>query len=154
MSTPRWDRDRDVDPTRLDMHPADDPVPPGGPEPVVEESVDDPALRRVRTVRIVNAVINLVCGLFALVLAIHIILVLAEANPSNGFASLINSWSSAVSLGLRDLFTPASDKLAVLLNDGLAALIWLIIGAALTYAVRMFALPGPRRVTRYRRVAR
>ena len=154
MTTQRWDRDRDVDPTRLDMHPADEPVPPRGPEPVVEEGVVDPDLKRVRTVRTVNAIIRIVCSLFAVVLAINIILVLAEANPDNGFASLIDSWSSAVSLGLRDLFTPANDKLAVLLNDGLAAIIWLIIGAALTYAIRMFALPGPRRATRYRRVVR
>jgi hypothetical protein len=152
MSTPRWDRDRNVDPTRLDMHPADEPVRPGIPERMVEEGVVDPEFRRVRTVRIINAVINIICSLFALVLVIHIFLVLADANPNNGFASLIDSWSAAVSLGLRDLFTPGIDKLGVLLNDGLAAIVWLIIGAALTYAIRMFALPGPRRATRYRRV--
>jgi hypothetical protein len=117
---------------------------------MVEEGVVDPELRRVRTVRITNAIVNIVCGMFAVVLAIHIVLVLADANPNNGFASLIDSWSSAVSLGLRDLFTPAIDKIGVLLNDGLAAIVWLIIGAALTYAIRMFALPGPRRSRRYR----
>lgn len=150
MSRPRWDRDAET--TRLDMNPADEPVRPIGPEPMVEEGVVDPDLRRVRAVRAINAVINIVCGVFALVLAINIILVVAEANPNNGFASFIGSWASGISLGFNDLFTPGNEKVAVLLNHGLAAIVWLIIGAVLTYAIRMLALPGPRRATRYRRV--
>lgn len=111
-----WERDR----TRLDLHPADDPVVQA--DPLIEEEFVDPNRSPARVVRVVNTIINLVCGLFAIVLALHIILVLAEANPSNGFASLVDSWSTAVSLGLRGLFTPDNEKLQVLLNDGLAAL--------------------------------
>lgn len=140
-----WDR------TRLDMHPADDPV---APEPVVEDRVVDPQLRRIRVVRSVCAVITIVCGLFAGVLATHIILVIAEANPNNGFASFVDSWASGVSLGLGDLFTPGDEKLRVLFNEGLAAIAWLVIGAALRYVIRQFALPGPRRAVHYRRVVR
>jgi hypothetical protein len=144
-----WERDR----TRLDVHPADDPdvVAPPVADPLVEDEFVDPDRRRVKVVRVVNTVINLVCGLFAIVLALHIILVLAEANPNNGFASLVDSWSSAVSLGLRGLFTPENEKLQVLLNDGLAALGWLVIAGVLTYAIRQFALPGPGRAAHYRR---
>ena len=141
---PEWDR------TRLDLNPAEEPVaPPVG--SAVEEEVVDPRERRIRVVRSVCAIINLICGLFAVILGLHIILVLAGANPHNGFASFVDSWSGAVSLGLRNLFTPANAKLAVLLNDGVAAIAWLVIAAALTYAIRQFALPGPRRAVRYRR---
>jgi hypothetical protein len=144
---PEWDDDR----TRLDLHPADDPLPVAR-EPLAEqEEVVDPRMRRVRVVRTVCAIINLVCSVFAVVLAIHIVLVLAEANPGNGFASFIDSWSAAVSLGLRGLFTPDSQKLQVLFNDGLAAIAWLLIAWALTYAIRQFALPGPGHPVRYRR---
>jgi hypothetical protein len=145
MSVPEWDR------TRRDLPPIDDPRAPGA---EVEDSVVDPERRRVRTVRAVCAVINLVCGLFAIVLATHIVLVLAEANPSNGFASFVDDWSAAVSLGLRGLFTPGSEKLQTLLNDGLAAIAWLVIAGVLTYAIRQFTLPGPDRPVRYRRVVR
>jgi hypothetical protein len=145
---PEWD-----DRTRLDLNPADEPLSPAAPtvQRATEEEVVDTYARRVRVVRTVNTIINLLCGLFAVVLALHIVLVLANANPSNGFASFVDSFSSAVSLGLRGLFTPASVKLQVLLNDGLAAIVWLLIGAALTYAIRQFALPGPRRSIRHYR---
>lgn len=147
---------RDWDRTRLDPYPADDPrVADPAADPLVEESeVVDPQSGRVRAVRVVTGIINLVCWLFALVLGVNILLVLAEANPNNGFASLIDSWSSAVSLGLRGLFTPDNVKLQTLLNDGLAALAWLLIAAVLTYAIRQFALPGPGRAAYRRRVVR
>lgn len=142
---PEWDRDR----TRLDLNPADVPEPVA--RPVVEEEVVDSRMRRARVVRTVCAIINLVCGLFAIVLSLHVILVLANANPNNGFASFVDDFSSMVSLGLRGLFTPGNAKVQVLLNDGLAAIVWLVIAGALTYAIRQFALPGPRRDVRYRR---
>lgn len=135
-----WDDDR----TRLDLNPMDEPVPAAGP---IAEQMDtvDPDSRRVRTVRIVTGIINLVCGVFAVVLALHIVLVLLDANPRNGFASFVDDFAAAVSLGLRGLFTPDSEKLAVLFNDGLAAVVWLLIAAAVNYAIRQFALPARRR---------
>jgi len=144
MSSRDWDR------TRLDLNPAADPEPVIA-DPAVEEDVVDPRLGRIRTVRIVCAVINFICGLFAVVLALHIVLVLANANPQNGFAQLIDGWSAAISLGLRGLFTPGSAKLATFLNDGLAAVVWLLIAGVLTYLIRQFALPGPSSAVRYRR---
>lgn len=153
----------DPDRTRLDPYPAAEqpPLPQEqvypseqvAQEPIVTEGVADADHRRRRTVNLICTVINAITVLFAIVLAVHIVLVLGSANQDNGFASLINSWSSAVSLGLRDLFTPDNEKMRTLLNDGLAAIAWLAIGAALTYLIRRFALPGPRRVVRYRRVA-
>lgn len=121
------------------------------PEYQVHEEIEDSGARRLRTVRTVCSVITFVTGLFAVVLVAHIILVLAEANPHNGFASFVSGWASGVSLGLHNLFTPDGAKLRTLLNDGTAALLWLIIGAALNFLIRRFALPGPRRSVNYRR---
>jgi len=115
------------------------------PEEIVEQT---PA--RIRVVRIVNALVHAVCWIFALVLIVHILLVFGEANPGNGFARLIDQWSRAVSLGLRNLFTPEGLKLRTLFNDGLAALLWLIIGGVVTDLVSRIGLPGPKRVW-YRR---
>ncbi|PSL45225.1 hypothetical protein B0I31_1272 [Saccharothrix carnea] len=119
-----------------------------------EEEVVERGDGRVRTVRVVCAVIDVICWLFAIVLAIHIFLVIGGANPANGFAQLIESWSAAVSLGLRDLFTPANEALRTLLNDGLAALLWLLIGAVLTSVISRIALPAHERRVWYRRTVR
>lgn len=132
--------------------------PPPEPEPYAYDNVETEEVverphPRIRAVRTINAVIHLICVLFAFVLALHIVLVFGEANSGNGFAQLISQWSSGVSLGLRNLFTPDGEKLRVLLNEGLAAIIWLAIGAILTDLVSRIGLPGPRRVW-YRRSVR
>jgi hypothetical protein len=121
-------------------------------DPEMEEVVDRPATR-IRVVHTVCALIHAVCGLFALVLAIHIVLVFGEANAQNGFATLIDDWSSGVSLGLRGLFTTGSDKVSTLLDDGLAAVLWLVVGAVVSDLIARIGLPGPRRVW-YRRTVR
>ncbi len=138
----------DPDRTRLDLNPAEGPPPVA--EPVAEEEIADADHGRRRAVNIVCTIINVVCAIFAVVLAVHIVLVIGEANQGNGFAALIDDWSGAVSLGLRDLFVPENLKLRTFLNDGLAAIAWLVIGGLLTYLIRRLALPGPRRVRRYR----
>jgi hypothetical protein len=145
---PEWEDDR----TRLDLNPMDEPEPAAAPM-VEEERIADPRLRRIRVVRTICGIINLICGVFAVVLALHIVLVLANANPRNGFASFIADWASAVSLGLTGLFTPDSPKLQVLFNQGVAAIGWLLIAWALTYAIRQFTLPGPHTTVSYRRRA-
>ncbi|MEV6876056.1 hypothetical protein [Amycolatopsis sp. NPDC051128] len=119
-------------------------------EPAETEEVVERTHPRLRMVRTINALIHLVCVLFAFVLAVHIVLVLGEANSANGFAHLISEWSSGVSLGLRNLFTPDSEKLRTFLNDGLAAVIWLVVGGILTDVVTRVGVPGPKRVW-YRR---
>jgi hypothetical protein len=109
---------------------------------------------KLRAVRIVNTLISLICGIFAAVLAIHILLVIGGANPDNGFARFITDWAGAISLGLEDLFTPADDNLRVLLNEGLAAIVWLAIGAVLTTFISRVALSGSDRQVWYRRTVR
>jgi hypothetical protein len=109
---------------------------------------------RLRAVRIVNTVISIVCGIFAAVLAIHILLVIGDANPDNAFARFITDWAGGITLGLDNLFTPADENLQVLLNEGLAALLWLAIGAVLTTLISRIALPSGERQVWYRRTVR
>ncbi|HKN56520.1 MAG TPA: hypothetical protein VJX66_28775 [Amycolatopsis sp.] len=123
-------------------------------EPAVDtEEIVERTHPRIRLVRTVNALIHLVCVLFAFVLAVHIILVFGGANPANGFAQLITDWARGVSLGLHNLFTPDSEKLRTLFNEGLAAVIWLVIGGILTDLVTRIGVPGPKRAW-YRRSVR
>lgn len=103
---------------------------------------------RTRMVRIVCTIVNVLCGLFAVVLVAQIVMVMGEANPANGVASFVRGFSSAVSLGFDDLFTPADAKIRMLLNYGFAAIVWLAFGAVVTTLIRRFALPNPRELLR------
>lgn len=124
-------------------------------EPVVEQVVErDDDYRRVRAVRAVCAVIDVVCWLFAIVLFAHIFLVLADANAGNGFFQFVAGWADGITLGLDGLFTPDNDKVATLMNEGLAALLWLVIGALLTNLITRLALPVGHRRAWYRRTTR
>lgn len=121
-------------------------------EPVVEEVVErDDTYRKVRTVHTVCAVIDIVCWTFAIVLLVHIFLVVADANAANGFFQFVAGWANGITLGLDGLFTPDSPKIAVLFNEGLAAVLWLLIGALLTNLITRLALPVDHRRAWYRR---
>jgi hypothetical protein len=131
-----------------------EPYPPVA-EPVVEDTeVVDDGYARIRVVRAICTIISAICAIFAVVLVIHIFLVLGSANPSNGFAQLISAWSSNITLGLSNLFTGGGEKMETFLNEGLAAILWLVIGAALTAIIGRIFLPGPARRIRYRRTVR
>jgi hypothetical protein len=123
---------------------------PAGISPLAEaEDREQRRWSRTRTVRMICTIITIICSLFAVVLAANVVLVLGEANLANGFATFVRGFAAAVSLGFDNLFTPANAKTQVLLNDGLAALVWLGLGAVVTMLIRRFALPGPRRPLRY-----
>ncbi|SEQ42758.1 hypothetical protein SAMN05216188_1033 [Lentzea xinjiangensis] len=124
-------------------------------EPVVEEVVErNDDYGRVRAVRAVCALIDVVCWAFAIVLLVHIFLVVADANATNGFFQFVSGWAGGVTLGLDGLFTPANPKVAVLFNEGLAAVLWLAIGALLTSLITRLALPVGHRHAWYRRTVR
>jgi uncharacterized membrane protein len=105
----------------------------------------------VRTVRTICAVIGIVCWVLAAVLLVHVFLVVAGASVSDGFAGLVTNVAGAINLGSSDLFTVENEALAQLLNEGLAAVLWLVIGALLTNLISRIALPADQRRGWYRR---
>jgi hypothetical protein len=132
------------DPSLVELTPA------GRASPLADvEDREQRRWNRSRTVGMICLIINIIGGVFAVVLAANIIMVLGEANPANGVASFVRGFASAVSLGFDNLFTPANAKTRVLFNDGLAAIVWLGLAAVVTMGIRRFALPGPRRPLRY-----
>jgi hypothetical protein len=81
-------------------------------------------------------VLNWIGMLIVAILVVHIVLTLLEANPANGLTAGIADLATYFNLGLDNLFLPAEPKLAVTLNYGTAALVWLIITAVVTRLVR------------------
>ena len=66
---------------------------------------------------------------------LHVALTLLQANPANAAAALIARLADTFDLGLSNLFLVEDPKLAVLLNYGAAALVWVLITAVVTRLV-------------------
>ena len=81
-------------------------------------------------------VLHTIGTVIAAVLIVHIVLTLLDANPANALTVIVRNLADQFDLGLSDLFLPENPKLAVLLNYGTAALIWLLITAVVVRVVR------------------
>lgn len=81
-------------------------------------------------------VIRLVTGLIVAVFVLHMLFVVLNANQGNEFVSFIYSLAQVLVLGLGDVFTPDDAVLGVVLNYGLAALIYLVVGRLITKAIQ------------------
>ncbi|WP_199429945.1 hypothetical protein [Qaidamihabitans albus] len=99
--------------------------------------------RRTDWGKVKDQVVGLLAGIvrwvgliFALILVMHVIFVIGEANPDNGIVSFVENWSDALSLGFQDLFTPEDPKLKVLINFGIAALFWMVVSSILARIIR------------------
>jgi hypothetical protein len=121
-----------------------EPTPASRPSPLSDERARQKRQwGRARRIRVTCTIITVVCGLFAAVLVAQIVMVMGGANPANGVATFVRGWADGVSLGFENLFTPTNATARVLFNDGLAALVWLGFGAAVTALIRRLALRGP-----------
>jgi len=118
------------------------PIPPGL-TAALNPGMGDRRWDRARHVRTACTLIHVVCVLFAAILVAQIVMVVGDANAANGVATLVRGWSAVVSLGFDDLFTPSSQAVRTFLNNGLAAVVWLGLGAVTTALIRRLALPGP-----------
>lgn len=67
----------------------------------------------------------------AVIIVMHIIFVLVNANPGNAIVNTDATWASYLAAWFKDLFTPSSYKLAVVLNYGLAAVFFIVVGRLL-----------------------
>lgn len=76
------------------------------------------------------------CTIFATVLAVHVLLTIGGANPANPITSWVAESAQAVVLQFNDLFTPDDPRLRVLLNHGLAAVFWVLVGGLLSTLIR------------------
>jgi hypothetical protein len=76
---------------------------------------------------------------FAVVLVVHVLLTVGDANPANVITKFFSSAADPLALAFKDLFTPENAELRVLVNYGLAALFWLIVSSVLSRLIRRLA---------------
>jgi hypothetical protein len=79
----------------------------------------------------VARLIRAVAGIVAAVLVVGIVLRLVGANPANSIVSDIHDAGSWLAGPFKNVFTVKNAKEAIALNWGLAALVYLIVGALL-----------------------
>lgn len=77
--------------------------------------------------------------LAALVLVLYAVFTVFRANPANIWYQFVESLASSLSLGLATLFQLADDRWEALVNYGLAAVVWLIVGSVVASLIRRAA---------------
>jgi hypothetical protein len=102
----------------------------------------------VKKIRVLVArVLWAVCAVFAMILAIAVLLIAVDANPQNDLVRWIIHRADNVDLGFFDLQNPikdwdeketnvAEDVKTALFNYGIAAIVWLGIGKLLDKIIR------------------
>lgn len=89
-----------------------------------------------RGIEALGNVLRIVGMAIVLVLVLHVVLTVLEANPENGLTAFVADAADTFDLGLANLFTPDNPKLMVTLNYGTAALIWFAITTVVVRLVR------------------
>ncbi|MYW01397.1 hypothetical protein [Streptomyces sp. SID3343] len=82
-----------------------------------------------RRVNPIATVVSVVAAGIAVIIVLHIILFVFEANPANGAVETIADWADWLTRWARDVFTPDNVKARVAANYGLAAVVYLAVGA-------------------------
>lgn len=85
------------------------------------------------------ALVRAIAAVLAAILVVHIVLVIGGANPDNSITKGIANLAMPLALGFKGLFSPSNPKVLVLVNFGLAAIFWLVLGTLLALVVRRFA---------------
>ncbi|MER6993958.1 hypothetical protein ABT337_32715 [Saccharopolyspora hirsuta] len=84
----------------------------------------------------IGRLIGVFTGLIALIFLLHIIFVVTGANQDNGFVSFTYGTAKFFVFGLGDVFQPGDATIGVVLNYGLAALIYLFGGRIVARALK------------------
>jgi hypothetical protein len=94
---------------------------------------------RSNVVGVLAGVVRWAGLLFAIVLVVHVLLTVGNANPSNGITRFFSGAADPLALAFKSLFMPENAQLRVLVNYGLAALFWLIVSSVLSKLIRRLA---------------
>jgi|SRR5215203_6722709 len=95
-----------------------------------------------RVVTLIATIVRVVCSVIAAFIVIHAVFVLFEANPQNMLVQFTAGWRDTFGWFTKNLFAPSDPKIAEAINDGLAALIWVVVGSMLSKVLVRLAPTG------------
>ena len=96
-----------------------------------------------RVLTLLATIVRVVCSVIAALIVIHAVFVLFEANPANLLVEFTAGVRDTFGWFTKDLFAPSDPKIAEAINDGLAALIWVVVGSLVSKLLVRLA-PAPR----------
>ena len=85
-----------------------------------------------RIFSLLATIVRAVCSVVAALIVVHAVFVLFEANPENLLVKFTAGWRDTFGWFTKDLFSPSDPKIAEAINDGLAALIWVVVGSLIS----------------------
>src|SRR5687768_13055242 len=97
-----------------------------------------------RILTLLAAIVRVVCSVIAGLIVIHAVFALFEANPANLLVEFTAGVRDTWGWFTKDLFAPSDPKIAEAVNDGLAALIWVVVGTLLSKLIVRFAPATPK----------
>jgi hypothetical protein len=92
-----------------------------------------------RVFDVLATVVRVVASLIAALIVIHAAFVLFEANSHNALVEFTAGIRDTFGSFTKDLFTKPNPKMAQVINDALAALIWVIVGSLVSKLIVRFA---------------
>lgn len=107
--------------------------------PALPRQVTGPVRVWRGVVAFLAAAVRLASRLAALILVLYAIFTVFRANPANVWYQFVESLASPLSVGLANLFQLADVRWTTLVNYGLAALVWLIVGSVVAGLIRRAA---------------
>ena len=84
------------------------------------------------------------CSVIAAFIVVHALFVLFEANPDNFLVEFTTGWRDTFGWFTRYLLRPSDPKIAEAINDGLAALIWVVVGSLVSKLIVRLAPTVPK----------
>ncbi len=92
-----------------------------------------------RILSLLAGLIMLVAVLVAIVLVLHIVFVVFRANPDNAIVEFVDGLAGTLAWRFESLFLLDRQSLQVLVNFGLAAVVYLVVGTLLSRVIRSLA---------------
>ena len=82
------------------------------------------------------AAVRVIAMIICVLLALHIAFVVFKANDDNSIVRTVNDWADWFAWRFRDMFVPKDERVAVLVNYGIAAVVYLGAGRLVSSLIR------------------
>jgi preprotein translocase subunit SecG len=80
--------------------------------------------------------VRVLAMIICVLLALHIAFVVFSANQDNAIVRTVNDWADWFAWRFRDIFVPKDERVGVLVNYGIAAVVYLIVGRIVAGLIR------------------
>ena len=74
------------------------------------------------------SLVRILAMIICVLLALHIAFVVFSANHDNAIVRTVNDWADWFAWRFRDMFVPKDERVGVLVNYGIAAVVYLVAG--------------------------